>query len=59
MAADGSRWQFLKRTPSRLAPRDAIDSDDQDVESSRSADSRRAIAHESGSRIGFPTSHQQ
>jgi hypothetical protein len=43
MAADGSRWQFLERTPSRLAPRDVIDSDDQVLELSPSADSRRAI----------------
>ena len=27
MAADGSRWQFLGRAPSRLAPRDAIDNE--------------------------------
>jgi hypothetical protein len=25
MAVDGSRWQFLGKSPSRLAPRDAID----------------------------------
>jgi hypothetical protein len=27
MAADGSRWQFLGRSPIRLAPRDAIDNE--------------------------------
>ena len=70
MAVDGSRWQFLGRSPIRLAPRDAIDDEffrmaevakfalqnllvDHGLVSSRTADTRRAIAHESGSPIGF------
>jgi hypothetical protein len=27
MAVDGSRWQFLRRAPNRLAPRDAIENE--------------------------------